>query len=87
MDLEAMAMKVIHSPKNITHHSSSEAASHPRRLESLVERQVLLRPTEAKAQCALAHLLQNPTDCSLHKEVLHATTTADTNMLVSMNAL
>lgn len=42
MDLQAMTTKVTHSLKNITNHSSSEAASHPSRLESLVERYVLL---------------------------------------------
>jgi hypothetical protein len=40
MDLEAM--KVGHSFKNITNHSSSEAASHPGRLESLAEQYALL---------------------------------------------
>jgi hypothetical protein len=40
MDLQVMTTKVTHSLKNITNHSSSEAASHPRRLESLAEQHV-----------------------------------------------
>lgn len=77
-----MTMKATHSFENITDHLTSVAVSHPRRLESLVERHILLSGLQQLKQCALASKQHRPTDCSLYKQIPHATTIAGINMLV-----
>jgi len=62
-----MTTKVPHSLKNITNHSSSEAASHPSRLESLVEQYVLLW-----GQLKLKHNVQWLVCCIIQQTVHYA---------------